>query len=173
MRVTNAITRRERANERARERASEMANAMAMYGVRSTGRMDDDDDGVARVRSLRDGAARRDRAFANARASDKTRTRPGDMIATVTSSNMTQRHAMSGRAVAPNARAASRARAHARGALVVRGAATKERKNEQLQALAKMVNAEETFLVAGFNYQSLSVRCDARERGKESAEEGV
>ena len=172
MRVTNAITRRERANERARERASEMANAMAMYGVRSTGRMDDDD-ARARVRSLRDGAARRDRAFANARASDKTRTRPGDMIATVTSSNMTQRHAMSGRAVAPNARAASRARAHARGALVVRGAATKERKNEQLQALAKMVNAEETFLVAGFNYQSLSVRCDARERGKESAEEGV
>ena len=45
-----------------------------------------------------------------------------------------------------------------RGALVVRGAASKAKKQGQLDALSAMATAEETFLVAGFNYQSLSVR---------------
>ena len=48
--------------------------------------------------------------------------------------------------------------ASSRGALVVRGAASKAKKQGQLDALAAMATAEETFLVAGFNYQSLSVR---------------
>jgi Holliday junction resolvase len=50
--------------------------------------------------------------------------------------------------------------ASSRGALVVRGAASKAKKQGQLDALAAMANAEETFLVAGFNYQSLSVRVE-------------
>ena len=50
--------------------------------------------------------------------------------------------------------------ASSRGALVVRGAASKAKKQGQLDALAAMANAEETFLVAGFNYQSLSVRIE-------------
>jgi len=53
--------------------------------------------------------------------------------------------------------------ASSRGALVVRGAASKAKKQGQLDALAAMATAEETFLVAGFNYQSLTVRVECRE----------
>jgi hypothetical protein len=45
-----------------------------------------------------------------------------------------------------------------RGFLQVVGAATKEKKNRDLERLRTLANAEETFLVAGFNYKGLTVR---------------
>ena len=45
----------------------------------------------------------------------------------------------------------------------MRGAASKAKKQGQLDALSAMATAEETFLVAGFNYQSLTVRVECRE----------
>lgn len=55
-------------------------------------------------------------------------------------------------------------RAHSRGALQVVGAATKEKKNRDLDRLRDLANAEETFLVAGFNYKGLTVRSLAHDR---------
>ena len=45
-----------------------------------------------------------------------------------------------------------------RGALQVVGAASKAKKNRDLDRLRDLANAEETLLVAGFNYQGLTVR---------------
>ena len=45
-----------------------------------------------------------------------------------------------------------------RGALQVVGAATKSKKNRDLDRLRELASAEETFLVAGFNYKGLTVR---------------
>ena len=55
-------------------------------------------------------------------------------------------------------------RAHSRGALQVVGAATKEKKNRDLERLRDLASAEETFLVAGFNYKGLTVRSIAHDR---------
>ena len=51
-----------------------------------------------------------------------------------------------------------------RGALQVLGAASKAKKNRDLDRLRDLANAEETLLVAGFNYQGLTVRVRARSR---------
>ena len=48
-----------------------------------------------------------------------------------------------------------------RGALQVVGAATKAKKNRDLDRLRELASAEETFLVAGFNYKGLTVRAMA------------
>ena len=48
-----------------------------------------------------------------------------------------------------------------RGALQVVGAATKAKKNRDLERLRELASAEETFLVAGFNYKGLTVRVTA------------
>lgn len=53
---------------------------------------------------------------------------------------------------------------HKRGALQVLGAANKAKKNRDLDRLRDLANAEETLLVAGFNYQGLTVRVRARSR---------
>lgn len=45
-----------------------------------------------------------------------------------------------------------------RGALQVVGAASKAKKNRDLDRLRDLASAEETLLVAGFNYQGLTVR---------------
>jgi hypothetical protein len=45
-----------------------------------------------------------------------------------------------------------------RGTLQVVGAATKAKKNRDLERLRDLASAEETFLVAGFNYKGLTVR---------------
>jgi hypothetical protein len=59
----------------------------------------------------------------------------------------------------------------ARGALHVLGAASKGKKNRDLDRLRDLATAEETLLVAGFNYQGLTVREreSARARERESA----
>ena len=54
---------------------------------------------------------------------------------------------------------------NARGALHVLGAASRAKKNRDLDRLRDLATAEETLLVAGFNYQGLTVRVRvARER---------
>jgi len=53
---------------------------------------------------------------------------------------------------------------HKRGALQVLGAASKAKKNRDLDRLRDLANAEETLLVAGFNYQGLTVRVRTRSR---------
>lgn len=47
-----------------------------------------------------------------------------------------------------------------RGSLVIRMAATKQKKNRDLNMLKGMLENEETLLVAGFRYQGLSVSRD-------------
>lgn len=93
--------------------------------------------------------------IARARRVVRARRRP---TRTMSATSMTQRASFATSSVSA-ARAMPKS-ASSRGALVVRGAASKAKKQGQLDALAAMANAEETFLVAGFNYQSLSVRIE-------------
>tara|TARA_B100000683_G_scaffold181507_2_gene174901 strand:+ start:4806 stop:5090 length:285 start_codon:yes stop_codon:yes gene_type:complete len=56
-----------------------------------------------------------------------------------------------------------------RGALQVVGAASKAKKNRDLDRLRDLANAEETLLVAGFNYQGLTVRFVTRANARARA----
>ena len=61
-------------------------------------------------------------------------------------------------AARPTATTTTKTTGAKRGALQVVGAASKAKKNRDLDRLRDLANAEETLLVAGFNYQGLTVR---------------
>ena len=61
-------------------------------------------------------------------------------------------------AARPTATTTTKTTGAKRGALQVVGAASKAKKNRDLDRLRDLASAEETLLVAGFNYQGLTVR---------------
>ena len=61
-------------------------------------------------------------------------------------------------AVRPTATTTTKTTGAKSGALKVVGAASKAKKNRDLDRLRDLASAEETLLVAGFNYQGLTVR---------------
>ena len=76
-------------------------------------------------------------------------------------------------AARPTATTTTKTTGAKRGALQVVGAASKAKKNRDLDRLRDLANAEETLLVAGFNYQGLTVRfvtrANARARATDAA----
>ncbi len=72
-------------------------------------------------------------------------------------------------AARPTATTTTKTTGAKRGALQVVGAASKAKKNRDLDRLRDLANAEETLLVAGFNYQGLTVRFVTRANARARA----
>jgi hypothetical protein len=75
-------------------------------------------------------------------------------------------------AARPTATTTTKTTGAKRGALQVVGAASKAKKNRDLDRLRDLANAEETLLVAGFNYQGLTVRFVTRANARARATGG-
>ena len=74
-------------------------------------------------------------------------------------------------AARPTATTTTKTTGAKRGALQVVGAASKAKKNRDLDRLRDLASAEETLLVAGFNYQGLTVRFVIRVNARAGAGE--
>ena len=72
-------------------------------------------------------------------------------------------------AARPTATTTTKTTGAKRGALHVVGAASKAKKNRDLDRLRDLASAEETLLVAGFNYQGLTVRLVTRANARARA----
>jgi hypothetical protein len=72
-------------------------------------------------------------------------------------------------AARPTATTTTKTTGAKRGALQVVGAASKAKKNRDLDRLRDLASAEETLLVAGFNYQGLTVRFVTRANARAGA----
>ena len=87
---------------------------------------------------------------------------PIDATMMATHTALTMRASVAARPTTARGKTTPRAE---RGALQVLGAASKAKKTRDLDRLRDLANAEETLLVAGFNYQGLTVRVCVARRG--------